>query len=231
LSGRSLAALALALAAASPAAAHDGPPYPILVDEPFGDRTLSVWADPDVGVGTFYLYLPEEKAGEAGQARVSLWVAPSDGRLAEARHDAEPAGGGVPYQRIARVDFDARGPWSVRFTIELPEPGAAPTELEKEVPVTPPGLRLIAPLWHLTPSPVVPILRRPGRAEHPRHALVATAPGAPGRLRQRGPGHPRRVDRLRAGRHLVPLAQRRARPLRARRGRHDVAGLRAPVST
>ena len=43
-----LAALAAALAT-STAAAHDGPPYPILVDEALDGWTLSVWADPDVG--------------------------------------------------------------------------------------------------------------------------------------------------------------------------------------
>ena len=45
----------LALAAAPPALAHQGPPYPILVDRVMGPGVVSVWADPDVGTGTFYI--------------------------------------------------------------------------------------------------------------------------------------------------------------------------------
>ncbi|HEX2163472.1 MAG TPA: hypothetical protein VHM02_05945, partial [Thermoanaerobaculia bacterium] len=44
-----------AVLAALPAAAHEGPPYPIVVDRPAGPVLLSVWADPDVGTGTFHV--------------------------------------------------------------------------------------------------------------------------------------------------------------------------------
>lgn len=149
--------IAVALLALGPSArAHDGPPFPILVDEAFGDRTLSVWADPDVGVGTFYLYLPEERdGGLASDTDVTLRVRPSDGRLKEVRHFAEPAPPGAPYQRVAYADFDARGKWTLRFVLEGADP---PAELSEEVDVTPPGTGGLAVLWFLTPFLLVGLL-------------------------------------------------------------------------
>ena len=41
------------LAAAGPARAHQGPPFPILMDVPAGPYVASVWTDPDVGTGLF----------------------------------------------------------------------------------------------------------------------------------------------------------------------------------
>src|SRR5215510_7571836 len=34
--------------------AHEGPPYPIMVDKMIGPCLVSVWADPDVGIGTYF---------------------------------------------------------------------------------------------------------------------------------------------------------------------------------
>ena len=83
-----LAALGLAPA---PALAHAGPPFPILVDRPVGPYVASVWTDPDIGTGTFFVILEPAK-GKALPAgtRVRIAVQPVDGRLAEAVHAAEP---------------------------------------------------------------------------------------------------------------------------------------------
>lgn len=135
--------------------AHDGPPYPIIVDQPFGGRTLSVWADPDVGVATFYLYLPEEADGPFDDARVTASVQPSDGRLKEAEHVAERAESGRPYQRIVHADFDARGPWRIRFSIES---ATTPNEISSEIEVTPPGIGRLDLLWFLTPFLLIAFL-------------------------------------------------------------------------
>ena len=45
-------ALAAWLLSAGPmrALAHEGPPYPIIVNKSAGPCVLSVWADPDVGI-------------------------------------------------------------------------------------------------------------------------------------------------------------------------------------
>lgn len=151
---RFIASLSALLPLLTSAAPHDGPPFPIIVDQSLGERTLSVWADPDVGVGTFYLYVPEEKDGRLGSdTRISLWVEPADRHLAAAQYFAEPAEAGVPYQRIAYVDFDDRGMWETRFVVE-----DSKAELVKEVDVTPPGSTGYALLWFLTPFLLVAFL-------------------------------------------------------------------------
>tara|TARA_R110002126_G_scaffold12416_8_gene53994 strand:+ start:8967 stop:9476 length:510 start_codon:yes stop_codon:yes gene_type:complete len=138
-----------------PVIPHDGPPYPILVDEPFGDCTLSVWADPDVGIGTFYLYLPEENPNLPDLPVVAAWVQPTDERLPAVRHLAELAEPDEPFQRVIHANFDARGPWRVRFEIE---DGPSVFELSTEVDVTPPGIGRIDLLWFLTPFLLIAFL-------------------------------------------------------------------------
>jgi len=153
-------ALLLAVVTSAPlAVAHDGPPYPILVDELIGDWTASVWADPDVGIGTFYFYLPETSERSWEGLTLAAIVQPTDGRLAEARHVADTAEEGQPYQRIALVDFDARGPWQIRFEIAHE---SAPDELLGQVStivdVTPPGLGRVDVLWFLMPFVLIGLL-------------------------------------------------------------------------
>lgn len=150
-----LTTLVLAVLAAR-SAAHDGPPYPIIVDQPFGDRTLSVWADPDVGIGTFYVYIPEEADGPLDDdPRITATVQPSDGRLEEAEHVAERADSGRPYQRIIHADFDKRGFWQVRFSIDN---ATTPNEISSEINVTPPGIGRLDLLWFLTPFLLIAFL-------------------------------------------------------------------------
>ena len=155
---RLLALLAALVAAAPVGTAHDGPPYPILVDHAFGDRTLSVWADPDVGVGTFDLYLPEEEEGRGAEDTIVALVRPADGRLAEARHVARPADPGQPYQRVVLADFDARGPWRVRFELDARDSAGAAPGVDVDVDVTPPGLGPIDVLWFASPFLAVAFL-------------------------------------------------------------------------
>ena len=49
-----LPAAVLLLACGARVRAHEGPPYPILVDKTLGPCVVSVWSDPDVGTGTFF---------------------------------------------------------------------------------------------------------------------------------------------------------------------------------
>jgi hypothetical protein len=127
-------ALLAALLIAPPAAAHEGPPYPVLVDQKTGPYTLSLWADPDVGTGTFYAMLdgtlPETTT-------VRLWVQPADRRIPEVCYTAKrrPSRDGVRY--VAETHFETQGWWRVRIVVQGPR-GAAETETQVEV--TPPGL-------------------------------------------------------------------------------------------
>lgn len=117
-----------------PAAAHEGPPYPILVDRRAGPYLLSVWADPDVGTGTFYI-TPGDNAPES--LAVEVWVQPADRRIPEARFTATRREGRGPVQYVAEAQFATQEQWRTRFVLRGPE---GTGEIETEVEVTPPGL-------------------------------------------------------------------------------------------
>jgi hypothetical protein len=138
---------------ARPARAHDGPPYPILVDEPLAGRVISIWADPDVGVGTFYIYVDGENARE--RCRLDIGVTPADEHQGEQVFAAVPAEPGEPFQLFGEVDFDRVGEWEVRFVLEATDGKA---ELRLPVDVTPPGLGRIDFIWYLSPFAAVAFL-------------------------------------------------------------------------
>lgn len=152
---RSLLALGLLASAPSP---HDGPPFPIVVDRTLAHDRLSIWADPDVGVGTFYFYLDPLAEGSPQPSEgtgIAIAVRPVDGHAPEALFEATPAEASQPYQHIGEVEFDARGPWLVRFVATGP---AATEEFELEIDVTPPGAGRIDLLWFLSPFLAVAFL-------------------------------------------------------------------------
>lgn len=144
------ALLVAATCLTSPAAAHDGPPYPIVVDEELGGHLISVWADPDVGLGTFYLYVEQAEG-----AHVEIEVEPTDDHLPGAVYEAVPAEEDAPYQLVGEVDFDRRGEWEVRFIMD----GLGGSEVRAlVVDVTPPGAGRIDLLWFLFPFVAVGFL-------------------------------------------------------------------------
>lgn len=128
--------LALALTPL-PAAGHEGPPFPILVDEPVGPWSVSVWTDPDIGIGTFYVVLepPEDAEVPAGTV-VHIGVRPVSGRLDEALYEGrrEPVRYGE--RHVVEVEFDRGEEWDVRVVIQAPGGGG---ELASRVEATPDG--------------------------------------------------------------------------------------------
>jgi hypothetical protein len=125
------------LAAASKVSAHEGPPYPILVDKMTGPCLISVWADPDVGVGTFYIILDPPQGGTLPEdVTVEIGVQPVSGRLAETRYKAvrEALSGRTQFK--AEVPFDAQERWLTRILLSSSRGGG---EAAVEVDVTPPG--------------------------------------------------------------------------------------------
>lgn len=155
--------------------AHDGPPYPVLVDEPFGELLVSVWADPDVGIGTFYIYLPDEPPAEALCARLTGWSVPSDGHLERQPFEIERAEERAPYEGIAEVEFDRRGAWRVGFVLApaADDPSGTPTEIVLDIEVTPPGSGPIDLVWFLVPFLLVAFLW--GKAIHQRASYAKSA--------------------------------------------------------
>src|SRR5262245_37964467 len=68
------------------ASAHEGPPFPLVVDQKVDRYVLSIWTDPDVGTALFFVILnsPEPPA----DLRVQIGVQPVSGRLPEAFYPA-----------------------------------------------------------------------------------------------------------------------------------------------
>lgn len=154
-----LLVLLVALTAAPPMLSHEGPPYPILVSRPTGPVLLSVWADPDVGIGTFHVYLQPlgEEHRLPAESSVRILVQPVDGRLAERGHDAEPYRADADrHHLIGEVPFDAVGDWRVKLVVRgAGEEGEARTV----VAVTPPGQGPVLDfILYLSPFVLVGIL-------------------------------------------------------------------------
>jgi len=119
------------------ASAHEGPPYPILVDKTIGPCLVSVWADPDVGVGTFFIILDPLSDGTIPEdVAVEIGVRPVSGRLAEIRYKAERENLRGRTQFKAEIPFDAEERWSARILLKSSHGGG---EATVEVEVTPPG--------------------------------------------------------------------------------------------
>jgi hypothetical protein len=127
--------LLLALFLFAPSAhAHSGPPFPILVDQRVGPYVASVWTDPDIGTGTFFVVLEAPKGGSLpAKAAVRIGVQPVTKRLPEVLYKAEPQ----PVQEGARyftkVKFDKGGMWHTRILIDG-------SELKADVEPTPDGI-------------------------------------------------------------------------------------------
>ena len=147
------AALAGLIAGGLPArtaSAHEGPPFPILVDRRVGPYVASVWTDPDIGIGTFFVVLEAPKGRRLpARTAVRIGVAPVSGRLPEALHEAaaQPVRHGARY--YAEVPLDQGGMWRVRVLLDGPEGGG---ELAAEVEATPDGtIGPVASVLYLLP--------------------------------------------------------------------------------
>jgi hypothetical protein len=132
-----------------PASAHEGPPYPILVDKMVGPCLVSVWADPDVGIGTFFIILDPPKGGTVPpDVTVEIGVRPVSGRLAEASYQAQRENLRDRLQFKAEVPFDAQERWLTQIRLRSSQGSG---EEAVEVEVTPPGYGRWDLFWYLSP--------------------------------------------------------------------------------
>lgn len=129
-----MSALAFMVFLAVSAAAHDGPPYAMFVDRAVGPYTVSLWGDPDVGTGTFFV-LTDGTAGDGTQARLEVW--PVAKRLEPALFPtiSEPTRRGLRF--VGKAAFDAEERWNVKVLVSGPR---GMGEATAEVDVTPPDL-------------------------------------------------------------------------------------------
>jgi hypothetical protein len=125
------------LTPALPSHAHEGPPFPILVDQHIGSMLVSVWTDPDIGTGTFFIVLePDAGSSLPEDIAIEVGVAPVSGRLEEVRYQAEPQRVRYGARYYTEVQFDRGEWWHVRIVLES---SAGSGELTAEVEATPDG--------------------------------------------------------------------------------------------
>ncbi len=119
--------------------AHEGPPFPILVDHPFGKYKLSVWADPDTENGTFTFY-PEGAGLTKDELFFEIKAQPqkSAGPILKstALKALEDKG---RYSYTATLPFPTNEIWDVIVVVKNKQNGNTLTSATVSVEVTPPG--------------------------------------------------------------------------------------------
>lgn len=149
LHGRQLILLMFLFIETTTAYAHNGPPFPIIQDQRVGPVTISVWTNPDVGTGVFFVLVDPPPGGTIPQdLKVEIAVQPVSGRLAEREYSAwrEKLHNQVEYK--VEVPFDAQELWRVRVLLSSSSGGGVATA---NVQVTPPGLGRWDLLLYLLP--------------------------------------------------------------------------------
>jgi len=137
--------------------AHEGPPFPLFVDQKVDRYVVSVWTDPDVGTALFFVIVNvPDPAQLPPDLRVQIGVQPESGRLSEVFYPAtrENLKGQTQYR--AEVHFDAQEMWRVRVRLESAAAGNAETTATVEA--TPPGYGRWDLLLYLLPFLAVGLL-------------------------------------------------------------------------
>ncbi|HEX6717116.1 MAG TPA: hypothetical protein VF088_08385 [Pyrinomonadaceae bacterium] len=133
------------------ASAHEGPPFPLFVDQKVGPYVVSVWTDPDVGTALFFVIVSEPPA----DLQVQIGVQPASGRLAEAFYNGERENLQGQTQYRTQVHFDAQELWRVRIRLQSAQGSA---ETVATVEATPPGYGRWDLLLYLLPFLAVGVL-------------------------------------------------------------------------
>ena len=151
---RSLLPLLIILLLAQITSAHEGPPFPLFVDQKVDRYTVSLWSDPDVGDALFFVIV-SSAAELPPDLQVQIGVQPASGRLPEAFYtgERETVSGQVQYRAL--VHFDAEELWRVRVRLQS---AAGNAETSTTVEATPPGYGRWDLLVYLVPFLAVGVL-------------------------------------------------------------------------
>ena len=148
--------LVVILVFANTVGAHEGPPFPLFVDQKVDRYEVSVWTDPDVGTALFFVIVNAQKPAQLpSDLRIQLAVQPVSGRLPEVSYATvrENLQGQTQYR--ADVHFDAQELWRVRVRLESAEGSA---ETFATVEATPPGYGRWDLLLYLLPFLAIGLL-------------------------------------------------------------------------
>jgi len=135
--------------------AHEGPPFPLFVDQKVERYVVSVWTDPDVGTALFFVIV-NGQGDLPPDLRVQIGVQPVSGRLAEVFYPAERENVQGRVQYKSQVQFDAQELWRVRVQLQSAQSGNAETVATVEA--TPPGYGRWDLLIYLVPFLAVGLL-------------------------------------------------------------------------
>jgi len=132
--------------------AHEGPPFPLFVDQKVDRYVISLWSDPDVGDALFFVIINGEPPPDL---QVQIGVQPTSGRLPETFYPAtrENVSGQVQYRTL--VHFDAEELWRVRVRLQSSQGNA---ETTTTVEPTAPGYGRWDLLIYLSPFLAVGVL-------------------------------------------------------------------------
>jgi hypothetical protein len=136
--------------------AHEGPPFPLFVDQKLDPYIVSLWSDPDVGDALFFVIINSQPSTQLPpDLQVQIAVQPANGRLPEAIYAAERESVSGQVQYRTQVHFDAEELWRVRVRL-LSAQGNAETVATVEA--TPPGYGRWDLLVYLLPFLAVGVL-------------------------------------------------------------------------
>jgi hypothetical protein len=127
--------LVVILIFATRAVGHEGPPFPLFVDQKVDQYVVSLWTDPDVGTALFFVIVSAPQT-LPDDLRVQIGVQPVSDRLPEAFYAAERENLQGQIQYRAQVHFDAQEMWRVRVRLQSAQHNA---ETIATVEATPPG--------------------------------------------------------------------------------------------
>ena len=151
---RHVRALLIVLVLVQTAIAHEGPPFPLLVDQKVDRYVVSLWTDPDVGDALFFVIV-SAPAQLPPDFQVQIGVQPASGRLPEAFYAGTRESVSDQVQYRALVHFDAEELWRVRVRLQSSE---GTTETIATVEATPPGYGRWDLLLYLFPFLAVGVL-------------------------------------------------------------------------
>jgi hypothetical protein len=149
--------LVLLLGLCSNAAAHIGPPFPIITDQRVGPCVISLWTHPDIGTGSFWVMVDPPPGGSVPKdVKVQLAIGPVSGRIPEVTYDTQPDSrpGQVQFSNTT-VPFDRQEFVKVRVLLQS---ASGNGEASAQVEITPTGFGRWDLLFYLLPFLVVAAL-------------------------------------------------------------------------
>jgi tetratricopeptide (TPR) repeat protein len=162
---------------ATPARAHNGPPFPIIENRTVGPCIVALWTHPDVGTGAFYVFVEAAPGGTVpDDLKIEIGVQPVSGRLPETFYKAERINSHGQAQYNAQAEFDRQELWRVRLVLQSSQGGG---EATAQVEVTPPGFGRWDLLFYLLPFLLVAFLwlRGISRTRRSRNAQMRRGSG------------------------------------------------------